>query len=232
MSELTCARMRELAPELALEVLTGYERATAQRHLGTCQQCREYVASLTQIGDRMLTLVPGVEPPVGFEDTVLAGMGFPGRETSPPRRRWWPIAVAAAAAALVFGLGGWVIGGMTAAYSNTVAAGGTRQQERFATLRTSGQQQIGEVFITDSSPAWVWMSVTTDAHTAWVSCQLLEQTGQYVPVGTFPLSGGKGGWGGPLKVDPTTLVGARLLSDHGTVLATATFARLAPHPLR
>jgi hypothetical protein len=184
------------------------------------------VASLTQIGDRMLTLVPGAEPPVGFEDKVLAAMGFPGRKASQTRRRWWPIAVAAAAAALVFGLGGWMIGGMTAAHGTVVAAGATHQEERFAALRTGGQQ-VGEVFTTEGSPAWVWMSVTTDAHTAWVSCQLLEQNGQYVPVGEFPLSGGKGNWGGPLKVDPTTLVGARLLSDQGTVLATATFARTA-----
>jgi len=93
--------MRELAPELALDVLTGYERATAQAHLGMCPQCREYVSSLTQIGDRLLTLVPGVEPPVGFEDRVLARMDFPAQRTARQRRRWWPMAVAAAAVVAV-----------------------------------------------------------------------------------------------------------------------------------
>jgi len=229
MSELTCARMRELAPELALDVLTGYERATAQAHLGTCQQCREYVASLTQIGDRMLTLVPGAEPPVGFEDKVLASMGFPGRKTSQPRRRWWPTAVAAAAViAVVFGIGGWVVGDLTAPDRTTVAAD-SHPALRFAPLRSSDQHQVGQVFAYGGSPWWVYMTVTNaGASTVW--CQLQEQNGQFVSIGSFQLSAGKGSWGQQVHTDPNTIVGARLVTDQGTVLATATFAGATVYP--
>ncbi len=215
--------MRELAPELALDVLTGYERATAQAHLGMCPQCREYVSSLTQIGDRMLTLVPAVEPPVGFEDRVLSRMGLTSPVARAPRRRWWPMAlVAAAAAAVLFGVGGWVIGDMTTTHGN-------HQVLRFAQLRNSGQKQVGQVFTYEGTPPWVWMSVATaDANVATVWCQLLEQNGTYVQVGEFQLSGGKGSWGVQLKVDPSSVVGARLLSDQGAVLATASFDPLYP----
>lgn len=213
--------MRELAPELALDVLTGYERATAQAHLGTCPQCREYVGSLTHVGDRLLTLVPPAEPPVGFEDRVLAGMGFPAHRTAPARRRWWPLAVSAAAViAVLFGVGGWAIGNLSDRDTTSVA-GESHQVLRFAQFRGSDQKQVGQVFTYGGSPWWVYMSVTNATATA-VTCQLLEQNGKVVSIGSFPLSGGKGSWGQETDVDPNTVVGAQLVSN-GVVLATASF---------
>lgn len=221
--------MRELAPELALDVLTGYERATAQAHLGMCAPCREYVSSLTQIGDRLLTLVPGVEPPVGFEDRVLARMGLAAPPAQAPRRRWWPMAlVAASVAAVVFGFGGWMAGDMTTD-GTPVAASGNHQVLRFAQLRNSSQRQVGQVFTYEGSPSWVWMSIAmADANVGTVWCELQKQDGTFIPIGDFPLSGGKGSWGAQLKVDPNTVVGARLTSDQGTVLASASFDPVYP----
>jgi hypothetical protein len=214
--------MRELAPELALDVLTGYERATAQAHLGMCPQCREYVGSLTQIGDRLLTLVPGVEPPVGFEDRVLADMGFPAQRVPSPRRRWWPMVVSAAAViAVVFGVGGWAIGNLNDHGTTTVAAE-SHQVLRFAQFRSSDQHEVGQVFTYSGSPWWVYMSVTNAGATT-VTCQLVVQSGKTVSIGSFPLSGGKGTWGAQVDVDPSSVVGARLVSDRGVVLATASF---------
>jgi hypothetical protein len=225
MSDLSCVRMRELAPELALDVLTGYERATAQAHLNECPSCRAYVGQLTQISDRLLTLVPGVEPPVGFEDRVLAGMGL----TPPPvrhRRRWWPVVAAAAVAALVFGAGGWVIGSVAMEHvvsASAPAAGHSTDVIHFAALRTNEQQQVGQVFTYDGEPSWVYMSVAAEPHVDWVACQLIRSDGSTVPIGSFSLSGGKGSWGRELTVDPSTMTGARLVSGNGTVLASATF---------
>ncbi|HEX4700994.1 MAG TPA: hypothetical protein VH352_02595 [Pseudonocardiaceae bacterium] len=224
MSDLSCAKMRELAPELALDVLTGYERATAQAHLNACPQCREYVSSLTLIGDRMLTLVPGAEPPVGFEDRVLARLGMSAPPARQPRRRRWPMAFAAAAAAAVlFGLGGWAIGDIASQGASVTAGGVSHPVLRFAQLRTTDQRQVGQVFTYEGSPSWVYMSVATTTKTGTVSCELLGRDGKYVWVGSFRLADGNGSWGAQLKADPSTLLGARLLSDGGAVLATATF---------
>ena len=85
MSEQDCARLRELAPELALGVLSGEERAQVREHLAGCPDCREYVLELTAVGDGLLALVPGAEPPVGFEDRLLTRMGITaGQGSSAP----------------------------------------------------------------------------------------------------------------------------------------------------
>lgn len=85
MAEQDCARLHELAPELALGVLTGDERAEARKHLANCPDCREYVLELTSVGDGLLALVPGAEPPVGFEDRLLSRMGIlAGQAVSAP----------------------------------------------------------------------------------------------------------------------------------------------------
>lgn len=234
MSDLSCVQMHELAAEMALDVLAGYERATAQAHLNECPNCRSYVGSLTQVSDRMLTLVPGVEPPVGFEDRVLARMGL----TPPPvrqKRRWWPMAAAAAVAALVFGVGGWAVG--TATTANTITgiaigpsgAGGSLGDEnevlRFAALRTPDHQQdVGQVFTYDGQSPWVYMSVNTGTDTGPVTCELIRNDGTMVQVGTFALNGGSGSWGAELAVDPAQMSGAELVSaTTGKVVASASF---------
>lgn len=75
MGELTCRQCRELAAELALNVLPGRERDEALDHLDRCPGCRDMVSALTVTGDRMVELLPGAEPPAGFEQRVLTALG-------------------------------------------------------------------------------------------------------------------------------------------------------------
>lgn len=223
MSELSCERMHELAPELALDILSGYERATAQAHLGECPQCRTYVGSLAQVSDRLLTLVPGVEPPVGFEDRVLSRMGLTAPAPRQPRRRHWlAVTAAAAAAALVFGAGGWIIGGVTTEH-NTVTAQAESDGIRVATFRTAAHQAVGEVFTYQNDPSWVYMAVHGPSNIDWVACQLVKRDGSIVQIGAFTLSAGKGTWSSDLRLDPNSVATARLVSSEGTILATASF---------
>jgi anti-sigma factor RsiW len=70
--ELTCAAARELAPDLALGLLPGAERARLLAHLAGCASCDALVAELADVADSLLLLAPGADPPPGFESAVLA----------------------------------------------------------------------------------------------------------------------------------------------------------------
>ena len=51
MSVLTCPEVRELAPELALGILGGAERAEVVLHVNGCARCQAYVSELTEAAD-------------------------------------------------------------------------------------------------------------------------------------------------------------------------------------
>jgi len=101
MSVLTCAEVRELAPELALGILGGAERAEVVLHVNGCARCQAYVSELTEAADAIPQLVPEHEPPAGFEDRVLHALDE-GRRRS--RRRWVASIAAAAAVAAIFSI--------------------------------------------------------------------------------------------------------------------------------
>jgi anti-sigma factor RsiW len=78
--------MRELAPEIALGVLDGEQRAEALRHLATCADCRREVEQLSQVADELVMLAPVQEPPAGFESRVVEAIGL---RPQPRRARRW-----------------------------------------------------------------------------------------------------------------------------------------------
>jgi hypothetical protein len=94
MSVLTCADVREFAPELALGILGGAERAEVVLHVNGCARCQAYVVELTEAADAIPQLVPEAEPPPGFEERVLHHLGEDRRRS----RRRWVASVAAVAA--------------------------------------------------------------------------------------------------------------------------------------
>jgi hypothetical protein len=94
MSVLTCAEVREFAPELALGILGGAERAEVVLHVNGCARCQAYVVELTEAADAIPQLVPEAEPPPGFEARVLRHLGEDRRRS----RRRWVASIAAVAA--------------------------------------------------------------------------------------------------------------------------------------
>jgi hypothetical protein len=94
-----------------------------------------------------------------------------------------------------------------------------------AALVTSDHQSVGQVFVYNRSPWWMYMSVNMEGvGNVTVICQLEDADGHFKNVGQFKLTDGYGSWGSsPYTAGPGMIMGARLLSANGTVLATATF---------
>ena len=251
LNEMSCAGFGDVAAELALGVLTGRERAEALAHRDHCEACREHVRQLTMTGEGLLGLLPSREPPAGFETRVMErlGLAVPERRTagrigpvsrlagrlrgrherrsdeqetvrpsglwlaSRPRRL---VAAAAVALALVAsGLGGWGLHGATspATASSPLSS---------ASLLSARHNAVGQMFYYDGNPSWVYMSVTMDAGSGKVICQLESADGQFTTIGSFHLKDGYGTWGSTATVSQGEPAGARLLAADGTVLATAT----------
>ncbi|RMB80683.1 hypothetical protein CTZ28_38975 [Streptomyces shenzhenensis] len=239
-SEVTCQKLREIGAELALGVLPGRERAEAVAHLDRCADCRKYIEELTSVSDRLIGLLPGSEPPVGFEERVARRLTEAARERRPPtpvaaafpgRRRRIRVRLAAAAATLVLavGFGGWAVGtaieDVVAGPSSTAGTNGGMLSGDLSSATNPGKA-VGEIYAYPGRPGWIYMAVDlADAgapHAGKVTCLLVHKDGSTVRVGTFALRhDGSGYWGSPAMVDPATLAGAQLTSTDGTVLATA-----------
>ncbi|KQX57381.1 hypothetical protein ASE09_23980 [Streptomyces sp. Root66D1] len=247
---MSCERLRELDAELALGVLPARERALAVAHLDRCAACREHIARLAPLGDGLLGLLPGSEPPVGFESRVTARfgelfterfgtrpeqtgrperaedaghVGRSGPAGRPPGRRRLlrpRLAAAGAALAVACGFGGWAVG--TAVTEPPVASAPAHSALMEAALIADGHE-VGRIFAHAGAPGWVYMSVELGGRDGPVRCRLERTDGSAVPLGTFALKGGYGYWGAPAVVDPATVSGAQLLAPDGSVLATARF---------
>ncbi|MCX5145654.1 MULTISPECIES: anti-sigma factor family protein [unclassified Streptomyces] len=234
MSEMTCEQLRELDAELALDILPARERARAVAHLDRCPGCRGHIEQLAQVGDGLLGLLPGTEPPVGFESRVTAGLQ-PAPQQAPPqpvpqpaparRRLLRPrVAVAAAALAVACGFAGWAAGTVIEQASGPASpTAGANGQLLQAPLMAAGGE-VGRVFAHPGQQGWVYMSVDLEKATPEVSCVLVNKDGTTTRLGTFSLQGGYGYWVAAADVNPTTLAGANLLTPDGTVLAKANFA--------
>jgi hypothetical protein len=238
---LTCAQLRETGAELALGILPARERAAAVAHLQHCPACRDHVRELAHTADGLTDLIPGAEPPVGFEGRVLERMGVRPQATRAgvrPLWRWlrWPrwrrlvLAAAAAAAAFAVGLGGWGIGDLGSGRAPTApmvpAPVPNPANTLLAADLTSSGQYIGQAFAFTGPSPWVYMSVDGEGLTVdgTVRCQIQRADGSTDTVGSFTLTDGYAQWGGPYPGGSSPVTHARLLADDGSIMATATFA--------
>lgn len=83
-NELTCSQCRELAAELALNVLPEREQPGVLRHLQRCAGCRNTVEAHAAVAQRLLELLPDAEPPAGFEHRTAATLSTPVGPTDKP----------------------------------------------------------------------------------------------------------------------------------------------------
>jgi hypothetical protein len=239
LNEMDCTQLASVAAELALDVLTGRERAEAIAHLDGCEACRRDVRQLTLTGEELLGLVPASEPPAGFEIRVLEqlGLSVPGRGIAGPRR------INAPGARSRRDREPWRPGGSKRLRSEgnagseefPVVRGRARRSGpargrgragaplRSADLISPDDKVVGAVYLYSSSPGWLYLSVDMDSSAENVTCQVVGMDGQVRTIGSFRLAWGDGSWGSPDPDNIGRLRSARLVSPSGTVLATASF---------
>ena len=203
-----CALVAPLLEELALGVLSGDERALAIAHIESCDRCSSLVAELSASADQLLHLAPAAEPPPGFEARAFERMGI----RRPRKKARLPLAIAAALAALAAFAGGWF-------------AGHAGQRYRGAALETaslmSSGRPVGKVMVYAGNPTWVFMYMDDPAWSGALRCQVVEDQGPVLTLGTFWLSAGKGAWAASVQQPAGRLREARVVNGAGRVLAVA-----------
>ncbi|MFN2491176.1 MAG: zf-HC2 domain-containing protein [Actinomycetota bacterium] len=206
-----CRVIRELAPELALGVTTGDERARALAHLSECGRCRRLLDELSDVADELLLMVPAREPPLGFESRVVEHL-YEAR-----RGRSWRLAVAAVAAALVLASASagavlWATSGdreLAARYRRTLAVA---DGEYFSAipLYDGRREAVGHVFGYQGSPSWIFVTVADPGRSGSYSVKVVTEAGPSRELGTIVLRDGTGSWGGTLPGDLHDLEYVRL----------------------
>jgi hypothetical protein len=181
-------------------------------HLERCPTCRLEVESMTSVGHQLLDLVPGTEPPLGFDRRVMSRI-TPARR--PIRRRYRMIATLAAAATIAVATTIGVDATRTARPTPAVLADAVLYQ---------GKQRVGRVDLYPGRPPWVGVtlrSVTVDGR---VTCEMVSYDGTVTDLGSFGLSAGSGSWFAPYPKGASELEGVRLLDAKGNVVASAQFS--------
>ena len=213
MNPLTCDEVAGLAPELALGVLDGSERARVLSHLETCEACRHLVDDVASTVARVVAAAPGIDPPPGFDRRVLAQLAPLALKEPARRRRGIYAGLAAVAVAVSLSLAGLLIAN----------GGDTGPVTRRATITAAGDWAHGDVLVVDAHPTWVTMRVSVDYEANDLHCELAMADGRVVRLGKFHEVGGAWEWGGTIDAGASEVVEARLVGADGTIVAAGRF---------
>jgi predicted anti-sigma-YlaC factor YlaD len=214
MSTSMCTEVRELAPELALGIVGGPERAEALQHASECGPCRALVGELAEAADALPLLAAEAEPPPGFEERVLAALKAPRRRNR--RRIAAVVAVAAAAATIVSIVGVRVVESVQDTNRIVTAASGVRS----AQMNGANGVEVGNVFVSNGTPSSVVVNVNY-----WVpsgNYGIEFRTGSTDKrLGDVSIHDGRGSWGGVAALPGGAAGSVVLVGDDGAVVCEA-----------
>lgn len=184
MSPVTCSQVQEAAPELALGVLGGAERAEVVYHVDHCARCQAVVAQFAEVADALPLLAPEAEPPAGFEARTLARLGAPRRRS---RRRLVVAAAIAAALAAILSI-------TIVRVVESRTGSGTSEPVAVAMVDSSGTRSAGWAYVTDG----VSVAVTVDygIPDGRYTVRADPAVGPVHDLGTMTVTGGRGSFTG------------------------------------
>ena len=212
MSRLVCEDLRDVAPELALGLVTGPERADALDHLAGCSACRALVDDLARVADGLLVLAPPDEPPAGFEGRVLARLTPPARRRAP----WWTVAAAVVALLVGLAAGLVVAGGDEAAGPPAAAAA--------ATFRTADGAEAGVARLYDGPPAYMGCVLEGSRADGGYTIEVLGRDGTVRPAGSFEAHQGRGSYAAVLGMGVSDVASVVVRDPDGVVRLEAEVA--------
>lgn len=215
---MMCDEVKALAPELALNLASGEQRAAALGHVARCPSCRREVEAMSEVADAILLLAPPAEPPPGFESRVLS------RLPAARRRPWRRVLAVAAAVVLTAALSSGLTYAM-GAHDRHLAAEQREQQAGLAAvdgryfaaaplLGEGGRQ--GQVFGYAGRPSWVYVVAGSGMSGDVYTVDVVTSAGRKVPLGSMQVWDGRRAWGALLPFDLSRVASVQLVSGSGT----------------
>lgn len=208
-----CTAVRQSLEELALGILRGEELRQATAHLEHCRDCQREVTAMLPVASQLLELIPGTEPPLGFDRRVLREIMPPGGRAPLHANRRVLVAAVAAAMATVIGVSGWLVerGSSSGKVRAQLAAEFIAQGRDVGSIEAYG------------NPLWLKVTVRGAGVSGPVTCEVVHRDGSVTKMGSFDLVSGSGTWSTPDTGDMAGITGAQLVDTGGRVVAVARF---------
>lgn len=217
-----CDEVRRLAPEVALGVGGGEERARVLDHLVGCPECRKFVAELSEVADELLLLAPEAEPPPGFESRTLRR--FPARR---PGR--WRVVAAAALVAIVSAAGVFFATGpdreLASRYRSALDEANGNYFGVLPLMMEQDDEKAGNLFVYDGARSWIFVTFNEDISPGTYRAELMTRDGELVELGEFRLTHDDMDWGGEVPGSLRGIQAVRVVADQTNEVMLATFPR-------
>ncbi len=214
-----CARLHELAPEVALGIADGADRAWALEHVSGCADCRARIERLSALADDLLLVAPAQEAPAGFEGRVAAAIR--PQPVRPTRRLLVPVAAALTAAACA-AVAVWLALGDDRELADSYrAALAVANGEYFdaAPIEQPGGRKVGYAYGYQGRASWMLAVVYDGIADGRYRLEVVTDEGRRLPLRWMEVTGGHGSAGGVTEVPYDDISQLRVLDNAGRELA-------------